>query len=359
MSNTIHALDILEKPPEKLPGAIVLFGDESFLTRLVRNQLKHQLLAEDEDEVSYREFDGTQTTWRDVVDELSTVSLFNTGGPRVALVENAESFVRDNRDKLEEYVSHSRKTGVLFIQLQSWPSNSKLYKQLDREGLQIDCRLPKKSAKSSKIDLTKIQCWIVSWAKTHHKLKLEPAAAKRLLDLIGPEMGMLDQELAKLTLFVKAKEKVTVDIVDSAVGGWRCQSVWEAVDAALDGEPAQALEHLDRILHAGEHPLALFGQISWSLRRYGTAMQLLDANEHASSKPKLEQVLQQAGFQVWDIDRAKGRLRRLGRRRASRIPQRLLEADLALKGSHSQADRGRFVLEQLLLELGSPKPTTV
>jgi DNA polymerase-3 subunit delta len=41
----------------------------------------------------------------------------------------------------------------------------------------------------------------------------------------------------------------------------------------------------------------------------------------------------------------------LGRKRAGQLYRWLLELDLALKGSHSQDDRARWALEQLVLRM--------
>jgi DNA polymerase-3 subunit delta len=51
------------------------------------------------------------------------------------------------------------------------------------------------------------------------------------------------------------------------------------------------------------------------------------------------------------MQNAERQLKQLGRDRAGKLYQWLLEADLAMKGTHSQPDRARFVLEQLILGL--------
>jgi DNA polymerase-3 subunit delta len=51
------------------------------------------------------------------------------------------------------------------------------------------------------------------------------------------------------------------------------------------------------------------------------------------------------------MERAERQLRQLGRERAARLYRWLLEADLALKGSHSAPHRARLVLEKLLVRM--------
>ena len=79
---------------------------------------------------------------------------------------------------------------------------------------------------------------------------------------------------------------------------------------------AEALAQLDRLLHAGEHPLALVGSLSWSLRRYAAATRIFQQAERAGRKIPLREALTQAGFRDWPIGSvaaAEKRLMQLGR----------------------------------------------
>jgi DNA polymerase-3 subunit delta len=235
-----------------------------------------------------------------------------------------------------------------------WLANTRLYKAVDQSGLQIDCRPPQKGGKSRDIDEAAIKKWIIAWARSQHGLTLSADAAQQLLDLAGPVFGVLDQNLAKLALLIPAGTKATAEQVQEIVGGWRSKSVWELVDAAAAGETAEALTQLDRLLHAGEHPLALVGSLSWSLRRYAAATRIFQQAERTGRKIALREALSQAGFRDWPIGTlaaAEKRLMQLGRQRAGQLYRWLLELDLSLKGTHSQEDRARWALEQLVLRM--------
>ncbi len=110
-------------------------------------------------------------------------------------------------------------------------------------------------------------------------IRLSREAVEQLVDLIGWEFGLLDQELAKLALFVEPKGEVQVDLVNHVVGGWRTQTTWDMLDAAADGDAVTALGQLDKLLQAGEAPQALFGSIAWSLRRFAAATRIVEQQE--------------------------------------------------------------------------------
>jgi DNA polymerase III subunit delta len=356
MSQTLHAFEFLASTEKRtLPGVIAVFGDEPFLKRLVLKELRLKVLGEDAD-VPVASFDCSERApeWRDVADELATASLFGGGAPRLVILERADSFVSANRGRLEDYAAKPRATGVLILEVEEWAANTRLYKALDQTGFQIDCRPPQKKGKSKDVDEGQIARWIVSWGKSQHGLSIASDAAQHLLELTGPTFGLLDQNLAKLALLVPVGTRATAEQVQEIVGGWRGKSIWELVDAAVAGETSEALAQLDRLLHAGEHPLALVGSLSWSLRRYAAATRIFQQAERAGRKMPLRDALTQAGFRDWPIGSlaaCEKRLIQLGRQRGGQLYRWLLELDLSLKGSHSQDDRARWALEQLLLRM--------
>jgi DNA polymerase-3 subunit delta len=296
--------------------------------------------------------------WRDVADELATVSLFG-GGPRLVMLQRADGFVTANRQRLEEYVAKPRTSGVLLLEVDDWPGNTRLYKAVDQAGLQINCRPPERQqGKTKSLDEGAIVKWIVSWGKSQHQVSLDRESAQLLLDLTGPSFGVLDQDLAKLSLLVKPGEKVTAEDVQQIVGGWRTKTTWDLVDAAASGDAGDALVQLDRLLQSGEHPLALVGSISWSLRRFAAATRIFQQAERRGDKLPLKEALSQAGVRDWPfgaLAAAEKRLMQLGRQRAGRLYRWLLELDLALKGTHSADDRARWALEQLILRMSKAR----
>jgi DNA polymerase-3 subunit delta len=309
--------------------------------------------------VTSHDCEDAMPQWRDVADELATASLFGGGSPRLVILERADAFVSTNRQRLEEYVAKPRASGVLLLEVDEWPANTRLYKAVDQSGLAINCRPPEKQqGKTKSLDEAAVVKWIIGWGKSQHQVTIEKDAAQLLLDLAGPSFGVLDQDLAKLTLFVKSGQKVTAEMVQQIVGGWRTKTTWDLVDAAAAGDAGEALVQLDRLLQSGEHPLALVGSISWSLRRYAAATRIFQQAERRGERIGLKDALTQAGVRDWPfgaLAKTEERLKQLGRHRAGKIYRWLLELDLSLKGTHSADDRGRWAMEQLILRMAKAK----
>ena len=274
----IAALDYLASPGKYPPRPVsAVFGGEEFLRRQAILCLRAAVLGGDDGDFSLTSFEGRGTLFRDVHEVLSTVAMFG-GGKRLAMVEYADDFVTRYRTQLEDYVARPSRTGVLVLDLESLPSNTRLYKAIAAEGLLVDCNAPAPA---------RLGKWLASWAKQHHAAELSPAAADALVELIGPELGLLDQELAKLALMTGKDHKITPEMVSRSVGGWRTKTTWDMLEAALDGKTQEAMLQLDRLLASGEQPIAILGQISASLRRFAAATRLILQAEAARRRPNL------------------------------------------------------------------------
>lgn len=341
----VHAFDFLaEKTHAPAPTCCVLFGDEPFLKGLSLAELRRLVLGADEAEFALTRFDGRNAEWRSVADELFTVGLFGAGR-RLVVVDDADDFVSDHRAQLEETVARANRTGTLVLIVQSWPGNTRLAKQVAASGLAIECKSPPPA---------RLMKWLTTLARDRHDARLERDAAEILLEIVGPELGLLDQNLAKLAAAANG-QPITAERVQQLVGGWRAKTAWDMLDAAVEGRSGQALIELDRLLLSGEAPIAIMGQIGATLRRFAAATRFIEQTETASGRPNLRQALELAGFKSFVAQKSETQLRKLGRERAGKIYAWLLEADLALKGSSSTPARARIVLEQLVVRLGAPE----
>ena len=338
----IHALEFLAaaSPPE-VPPVCVVFGAESFLKREVLTRLKQRVLDPEQPDCSLSMLAGNTADPTEVFDELSTVTLFGSA-QRCVVIEQADEFVRRHRAALEQYVANPSRRGVLLLEVGTWSKGTRLYNELARSGLQIECKPPPRA---------KLKAWLVARAEAHHRVRLPPAAADLMLELIDPELGLLDQELAKLALLVEKNATIARDLVEKTVGTWRRRTTWELIDAAAAGDARAAIAQLDRLLVAGEQPIVVLAQMASTLRRFAAATARLQAAGPKPSSRALAEALAQAGVPSFVLGKSQQQLMQLGRQRASKIYGWLLAADLALKGSSSSAERARIVLEELLVRL--------
>ncbi len=324
------------KGTAKIGPLYVLHGDEAFLKRQVMQALRSRALGEGADDQAVSTHRGDEAVFASVYDELQTVPFF--APRRMVLVENADPFVTHFRDLLERHIKQLPATGVVLLDVESWAANTRLAKMVDANAT-IVCKAPPPY---------KLAQWCADRALAQHQKQLPGPAASLLVDLVGADMGLLDQELLKLAIYVAARKKIDVDDVDRLVGNSRTESTWKIFDAIADDKPALALGILDRALDQGEEPLKILGAFSMQLRRLAQAARL-----SALGSP-LRAALAQAGVPTFPgaMDSAEKQLRHLGRRRLYRLYDWLLEINLDLRGNSPLPER--TLLERFLLRLARP-----
>lgn len=358
-SGAINALDFLANSKRQpIQTVCAVFGNDAFLKMEVLAALRRQILSGNDDEFALTVFNGREVQLRDVHDVLATQSLFGNG-PRLVVVEDADTFVSEHRAELEDYVAQSRSrepsetasapprrthAGVLVLDVKTWPANTRLAKAVAASGLAIKCDTPNER---------QIKSWLIQRAKSTHQVRLESAAADALLELVPPELGILVQEIDKLALVVGEDRVIDAKRVRENVGGWRTRAIWDMIDAAADGHAAKALGQLDRLIASGEKPTGLLPQIASPLRRFSTAVQLIEASEADRRRLPPRAALAQAGVLPFKLSDAERQLRRIGRQRAKQITGWLLAADLALKSHNSSDERSRIELERLIVRLAA------
>ena len=336
----MHATEFLKNPAgQAIDNVVVLFGDERFLRQSCLQAVQKQVLGgEDDEEISLTRFEGKDAELKSVLDELSTISMW--GDRRLVMVESADDFVTKYRVGLEKFLTKPLKKSVLLLTVKKWQKTTRLYKLVEKIGLNLSCE-PLKDRE--------IPAWLIETAKTQFEKDLARPAASLMLELAGSSLGLLEQELSKLASYVGERNRITTEDVSQLVGGWRTETTWAMVDAIIDGQIGKSLECLDSLLKAREAPLMILGGLAFKFR------QLSQATEMARQGKRLDAALQDAGVWRNNIQPSSKYLRRIGRPRAERIAGELLDAREALgggKGSLSN-EQQRIVLETLLIRLGA------
>lgn len=328
----MDSLVFLERPPKGKPQPLyVLHGDEDFLKRRVLEMLRAFVLGKDGDDLAVSTHSGDRAAFAAVYDELQTIPFF--GSRRLVVVENADPFVNRNRATLEKILGKLPDTGTLVLDVKSWPSNTRLYKLVDPSAA-LACKAP---------PAYKLPQWCVGWATARHGKQLTAQAAALLVELIGPEMGQLDQELLKLAIYIGDRTRIDAADVDRLVGRSREETTWKVFDAIGQGNAKEALTILDRLFAQGEEPMRILGAFSMQLRRLAQAAAL-----YRQGRP-VAAALEQAGVAAFALKGAEQQMKHLGRRRLERLYEWLMEVDLGLKGGSLLPPR--TLLERLVVRL--------
>jgi DNA polymerase-3 subunit delta len=318
-----------KSPPQPI---YVLAGDEAFLKRQVQARLQELLLGDADPAFAWASMSGEdEIQWSTVRSELDTLPFLSPR--RVVVIESADAFVTEFRGTLEKYVAQPSKCGVLVLEVKSWPSNTKLAKLVPADAT-IVCKTPQSNL------LVK---WCANRASDTYGKKLASDAAGSLVELVGPDLGLLDQELAKLAVYAGTQSEIGREDVDRLVGRSREAETFKIFDAIGAGRTADALAILERLFDEGDEPLAILGAFSWQLRKLAQVGQAVATGESMAG------AIDAAGVPPFKRGEFQQQIQHLGRRRLAKLYDWLLEADLTMKSTGGLP--GRLVLERLIVRL--------
>ena len=121
----MDALTFLQNPAKTpLQPVYVLTGDEAFLKRQLLKALRQRLLGVEENPFGWSAFPGDKATWPAVHGDLTTLPFL--GPRRVVVVDGADPFVTAARARLEKYMADPAASGVLILDVKSWPAKTRL-----------------------------------------------------------------------------------------------------------------------------------------------------------------------------------------------------------------------------------------
>ncbi len=332
----LEFLDNAAKAP--LEPYYFLVGDEDFLKRQVLAVLQPKILEQGDPAFALSSYPGDKLDFSTVRNELDTLPFL--ASRRLVIIQQADPFVTRHRPALEQYVDTPSTSGVLILDVKSLPATTKLSKRI-KTSRRIDCKA---------LPSHRLPAWCIKWAKAQTGKRLTTSAGQLLVDLVGPFMGMLDQELAKLATYVGTRASIEVEDVDQLVGRSREADIWKILTAVGEGNPSAAVQILQELFAQNEEPQQILGAFRKQLR------ELAQTGFLVRQGMPIDAAMDEAGIAVhWRSKRdgLRQQLRHLGHRRLEKLYEWMLEVELGMKGSSPL--KSELLLERLLVQLAKPR----
>jgi DNA polymerase III delta subunit len=220
-----------------------LIGEDGFLLTEKLLSMLRQLPGD-----AHRvEVDGQQAELADVLDELRSFALFGSG--KIVIVRDGDDFISRFREQLEKYLANPSTSATLVLRLSSLPANQRIYKLIDKLGGIQRCQVPK--------DLVP---WIIQQGRTAHQLTLSVNVARLLAELVGADLGRLDNELSKLAL-QSDNGKIDMSDIAGTVAFQREQEMWDMTNELADGKTTEALRRWRQLVQMDAS--AEFRAVTW------------------------------------------------------------------------------------------------
>lgn len=339
----------------KLAPGYVFIGDEGFFRRKCREAILQHLVPEDVRELSLYDMDLAEVDLREVLDRARTPSLmapfqvffirgvknlYGRGKHDEEFAAIKEYFASPNPDAMLVFVADH--IGIPADVRRMDMTDKDRYERI-RETLGEYCQV---------LELARVEEGdAVSWAMqsaSGEGVKLDPDAARELVDSLGGDMMMIANELEKLVLFVGEKKRIGLGDVETMVLAAKQRSFYELTDAISSRDRERALEVLDAILSSGDGEEAAIGHLYMLSRTFKQMLVIFERNVRDSRAlwQALWQGFRLPPFAAEDVIRQARRYK--SRRELTTAIRKVARADLALR---SNAVSKRLVLENLVLDL--------
>ena len=350
-----------EVKQRKLRPLYVFAGDEAFFREQCRAAILRDLVPADLRDFSMHEIDLAESTVAEVLDRAQTPSLMAPF--QVFFVRNFKNLYGrgSHHDEFAAIAAYAKNPNpdavIIFIADHiSIPADARRMELTDRDRFERIRETLGDIAtivEFARVDESEAVRWVHDRSAAEG-VKVEPDAARELVDSLGGDLMLIANELEKLFLFVGEKKRVTLGDVETMVLAAKQRSLYELTDAISAKDRTRALEVLDALLSSGEGEEASIGHLYMLAKTFKQMLVILERNVRDSRA--IWQVLWQ-GFRVPpfaadDIIRQARRYK--SRREITRAIRLIARADLALR---SNPVSKRLVLERLVLDLASePKP---
>jgi DNA polymerase-3 subunit delta len=319
-------------------GVHLLTGDDESILRSKAHDLVHELIGDGDRSLMVDEFDGEEYEMRTVVDAAQTMPFLTD--KRVVVARDVGRFNADDLVPLLGYLDNPLDSSDLVLVAGGGRLSKKLTDAVKATGGHMVNTSPPNRAKDR-------HTWVRTEA-AEHGVRLDGAAAARIAEQLGEDVGRLDGVLSVILSAYGEGAKVSAEDVEPFLGDAGGVPPWDFTDAIDGGDTGKALVLMGRMIHGAErHPLQIMAILH---NHYGKLARLDGADAHSENEAAQAMGIK-PGFPA---KKALGNYRRLGGGGVLRAIQLLAKADLDLRGDTDlEAELVMEVLVARLSRLGA------
>ncbi|MCB0394420.1 MAG: DNA polymerase III subunit delta [Bdellovibrionales bacterium] len=313
----------------RLTSIYGLFGEETFLIDEALHAIVDSAIAGGPKDFNLDVFYAGSCQPNEIVD--AGVMLPMMCPRRVVVIKETQNFKEKQLEALLPIVESPEETSVIIFTGSKVDQRKKLFKLIEKNGSLV---------KFPRADERVIPGWITQMVEKEGK-RILADANQLLLQLVGPSLIDLRNEILKVIQFMGDKEIITTREVESVVSRTRMESVFELATAVGAGNRADAIVRLVQLLDQGENEIGVLAMISRHIRI------LMLSKEAISEGMSSNQVATQVGVSPYFVNQYIKQAQQWSRAQLERVHRILLDTDRALK---SAPVASHILLENLVVK---------
>lgn len=276
----------------------LLYGDESYLKRFYKNQLKNKILS-DGDTMNYAHFDSSSFDAKEVMSLCDTMPFF--ADHRLVMVEDSGVFKGSN-EELADYILNMPESAILVFVEDAVDKRNKVFKAVQTRGLAVDM-VPLKN--------DELSAWVGGFLRKSNT-NMTNNAFQLFLSKVGTDLENVEKELNKLIDYTYGRDSINVDDVEAVCTVQVENKVFDMIDAIVGKNPKKAMDKYYDLLTLKEPPMRILYLISKQFN------QLLKVKALREAGFPMEEIAKKSGMSEWA---AKKNLNMAGRFSAKQLEE--------------------------------------
>jgi len=154
-----------------------------------------------------------------------------------------------------------------------------LYKAISKQGVAIDCTVPKGDRRADKMAQEDILVQKMTEILKPSNKEMDKGAYLALLDMTGFDLRTFCSNLEKLIDYVGKRNTITVEDVESVLKRTKKDPIYDFTNAVADRQIEKVIFFLNSLLAADFHPLQILAAVANQVRRLTLAKDFVKSKQ--------------------------------------------------------------------------------
>ncbi len=231
-----------------------LVGEEGLLISEGIDKIVDNALSGGTKDFNYNLFYAKENSIDEVLNAVSTLPLM--AKKRVVVLRDIDQYPASSLDRFADYLKKPSDSTCLIITAKKIDQRTRFFKALQDNSMIISC---------GPLYENQIKFWTRSRAKSYG-IEFTEDALNMFFEVAGNELGLIDNELKKISSYCESKKKIDTDDIELLVGKSRIYSIFNLINAIGEKRLERALLILKKMLNDGEPPLMILAMIARQFR---------------------------------------------------------------------------------------------
>ncbi|MDD3392408.1 MAG: DNA polymerase III subunit delta [Bacilli bacterium] len=235
----------------------LIYGNNNFL---INKEIKKIIANNSIENININKFDLSEVPFIDVFTDFETISLFEDN--KITIVDNSLIFTSnskitfsdDDEKKLLSYIDNPNPhTIVIFtVNNEKLDERKKITKAIKNKYQIIEC---------NKID--NINNYVMNLFSGY---QIDNNTIKLLIDRVGIDLGMIEQEIVKIKLYKDNETIITIDDINNLTTKNINTDIFNFIETIILRKKMQALEIYNEFIKMGEEPIKVISMLASNIR---------------------------------------------------------------------------------------------